>query len=96
LGARAVDPAWVAIELVVHAVSAVGVLIGRVARLNSWDAVVHPRNTVWTSLATLSHPRSLLVVALFAFVLFVACRLLSLVLAVATHVGPSWARSSRR
>jgi uncharacterized membrane protein len=96
LGARSLDPAWVAIEIVIHGVSAVGVLIGRVARLNSWDAVVHPRNTLWTSLATLSHPRSLLVVVLFAFVLFVACRVLSLVLAVASHAGPAWARSPRR
>jgi uncharacterized membrane protein len=96
LGARSFDPAWVAIEIVIHGISAVGVLIGRVARLNSWDAVVRPRTTVWTSLATLSQPRSLLVVVVFASVLFVACRLLSLCLTVLSPLGGPWARLPRR
>jgi uncharacterized membrane protein len=83
LGARSLDPGWVAMEIAIHLVSAVGVLIGRVARLNSWDAVVHPRSTVWTSLATLSRPSSLLVVVAFATLLFVGCRVLSVCLLVA-------------
>ena len=86
LGARSLDPAWVAMELGIHLVSAVGVLIGRVARLNSWDAVVRPRTTVWHSLATLSRPSSVLVVVAFAAVLFVGCRLLSLLLHLARSV----------
>jgi uncharacterized membrane protein len=86
LGARSFDPGWVAMEIAIHLVSAVGVLIGRVARLNSWDAVVRPRTTVWTSLSTLSRPSSLVVVVAFAVVLFVGCRLLSLLLHLARSV----------
>ena len=90
LGARSADPGWVAMEMAIHLVSAIGVLIGRVARLNSWDAVVRPRTTVWTSLATLSRPSALLAVVLFAGLLFVGCRLLS----VALHLG--WGRRAVR
>jgi uncharacterized membrane protein len=86
LGARSADPGWVAMEIAIHVVSAVGVLIGRVARLNSWDAVVRPRTTVWTSLSTLSRPTALLAVATFAALLFVGCRVLSLTLPLARSV----------
>ena len=42
------------IELPVHAVCAVGVVLGRVARLNSWDTVQNPRWTVEEVFNTLS------------------------------------------
>jgi uncharacterized membrane protein len=77
LGARSLDPAWVALEMGIHLTAGVGVFLGRVARLNSWDALVHPRNTVWTSLSMLSRPGSVLGIVVFAGLLFVVCRLLS-------------------
>ena len=40
------DAPRVLIELPVHAVCAVGVVLGRVARLNSWDTVQNPRWTI--------------------------------------------------
>jgi uncharacterized membrane protein len=89
LGARSLDPGWVAMEMAIHLVVAVGVLIGRVARLNSWDAVVRPRTTVWTSLSTVSRPSALLVIVAFAVTLFVACRALSVGLVLARGVRGS-------
>jgi uncharacterized membrane protein len=77
LGARAFDPGWVALEVGIDLAAAVGVLIGRVARLNSWDALLRPRATAWTSLSTLSRPPALLAVVAFTGLLFVGCRLLS-------------------
>lgn len=43
-----------AIELGLHLVSAVGIVLGRIARLNSWDTVTTPVGTVERSLTTLS------------------------------------------
>ena len=43
-----------AVELGLHAVCAVGVLLGRVTRLNSWDTFTEPHATVQRALATLS------------------------------------------
>lgn len=41
-------------EAGIHLLSAVGVLLGRVARLNSWDPVVEPTGTISRALATLT------------------------------------------
>ena len=41
-------------EMSLHALMAVGVLLGRIARLNSWDAVVEPTGTVERALDTLT------------------------------------------
>ena len=95
LGARPLDPGWVAAEIVVHAVSAAGVLVGRLSRLNSWDAVVRPHHTAWTSLSTLSQPRSLVIAVAFASVLFVACRLMSVGAAIVSRWVPPWLRLAR-
>jgi uncharacterized membrane protein len=43
-----------AIEVGVHAVCAVGVVLGRVARLNSWEPVVEPHTTFERIVVTLS------------------------------------------
>ena len=43
-----------AVELVVHAVCTVGVLLGRITRLNSWDTVADPRSTVERAFETLT------------------------------------------
>lgn len=48
------DTPRILIELPVHAVCAVGVVLGRVARLNSWDTVRNPRWTVEEVFNTLS------------------------------------------
>lgn len=52
-----------AVELALHGLCAVGVLLGRVARLNSWEAVTQPEATVARALDTLSWPGSPVVVA---------------------------------
>ena len=43
-----------AVEIAVHAVCAVGVVLGRVARLNSWEPVAEPHNTLERVVLTLS------------------------------------------
>jgi uncharacterized membrane protein len=47
--------AWVwPTEIGLHALCALGVLLGRVARLNSWDTFTQPEGTLERALATLS------------------------------------------
>lgn len=43
-----------AAEAAIHLLSAVGVLLGRVAGLNSWDPVIEPTGTIQRALATLT------------------------------------------
>jgi uncharacterized membrane protein len=43
-----------AAELAVHALCAVGILLGRVARLNSWEPVTEPHATAWRIVDTLT------------------------------------------
>jgi uncharacterized membrane protein len=43
-----------AVELGLHALCAVGVLLGRVSRLNSWDTITQPESTMARALDTLS------------------------------------------
>jgi uncharacterized membrane protein len=42
------------VEIGLHALCALGVLLGRVARLNSWDTVTEPQSTVGRALDTLT------------------------------------------
>ena len=42
------------IEIPVHAVCSVGIVLGRIARLNSWDTITRPETTVERIFATLS------------------------------------------
>jgi uncharacterized membrane protein len=56
---------WVpATELGLHALCAVGVLLGRVARLNSWDTFTRPEGTAEQALRTLSWSGTPLALAL--------------------------------
>ncbi len=52
------------IELAVHAVVSVGVVLGRIARLNSWDAVTRPVDTIGTVGSTLTWDKSPVALAL--------------------------------
>lgn len=56
------------IELLVHALSALGVLIGRFPHINSWTVLTHPATAVSSVTPTLLHPAApvVLVVLLFA------------------------------
>jgi uncharacterized membrane protein len=61
---------WVrAVELVLHALCAVGVLLGRVTRLNTWDVFTEPDGAVERALQTLSWRGSpFVVVGLFVVI----------------------------
>ena len=48
------DVARWAVELPVHALVSLGIVLGRIARLNSWDTITHPRGTAESVFATLS------------------------------------------
>jgi uncharacterized membrane protein len=50
-------------EVAIHALCAVGVYLGRVGRLNSWDIVVRP-DLLLDSLADLASPRAIALIAL--------------------------------
>ena len=57
------------VELALHGLCAVGVLLGRVARLNSWETVTRPEATVARALDTLSWRASpVVLVALFVVI----------------------------
>ena len=42
------------VELPIHALCALGIVLGRIARLNSWDTIVQPTSTVESVFATLA------------------------------------------
>jgi len=52
------------IELAVHLLVSVGIVLGRVARLNSWDAVTQPLSTAGTVGSTLTWDKAPVAVAL--------------------------------
>lgn len=57
------------VQFGLHAVSAVGVLIGRVPHINSWSVITHPRLAVSLSAHTLTNPAApLVVVVLFGVI----------------------------
>lgn len=57
------------VEVGLHALCALGVLLGRVARLNSWDTVTEPDSTVTRALDTLTWRGSpIALVALFVVI----------------------------
>jgi uncharacterized membrane protein len=67
LAARGVSPGRVlAIDLSLHALCAVGIVLGRVFRFNSWDLLTDPRGLV--GVLTMPQPRTIVVLV----VLFVA------------------------
>lgn len=58
-----------AVEVGLHALCAIGVLLGRVARLNSWETVTEPDSTVTRALDTLTWRGSpIVLVALFVVI----------------------------
>jgi len=77
------------VELALHGLCAVGVLLGRVARLNSWETVTRPEATVARALDTLSWRASPVVLV----ALFVVIWLGHAVTRSLATAGVAWARS---
>ncbi|HWJ62843.1 MAG TPA: DUF1361 domain-containing protein [Acidimicrobiales bacterium] len=50
---RPATPRW-AVDLPVHALCSLGIVLGRIARLNSWDTITGPVGTIETVFATLT------------------------------------------
>jgi uncharacterized membrane protein len=61
---------WVAVEIALHAMCAIGVYLGRFVRLNSWDVIAAP-GTVTATLDSLGR-RFPVAVIVFTFLLFAA------------------------
>ena len=59
-------------ELLIHALSAVGIYLGRFIRLNSWDLVVDPSNVFLVTFNTLTDKRPVLVIVVTFAILTVA------------------------
>jgi uncharacterized membrane protein len=84
-----------ATELALHGLCAVGVLLGRVARLNSWDTIVEPDSTVARALDTLTWRGSPIVLLVLFAVIWLghaATRVLTSAAAawVGGHVSPDF------
>jgi uncharacterized membrane protein len=58
-------------ELIVHALCAIGVYLGRFIRFNSWDLVTDPGNVLLTTLDTLTAKRPVFVIGVIFIVLTV-------------------------
>jgi uncharacterized membrane protein len=78
-------------ELALHLLSAVGVYLGRVVRLNSWDAFTDPVQVLTEALDVLEERRTLVFIAAFAVVLWV---LYEAVRFVTVAVFEKWQRRS--
>jgi len=77
------------LELVLHALSAVGIYLGRFLRFNSWDIVTQPGGLV-TSLDALIAREPLVVMAATFVILLVLYRLVKIVtLALMTYLQPA-------
>ncbi len=74
------------VQLGLHAVCAVGVLLGRVARLNSWETLTEPNGTIERALGTLSWRGAPVVLV----VLFVVIWLGHAVTCVLTAAASAW------
>jgi uncharacterized membrane protein len=89
--ARSVRPGvarWM-VELPVHAICALGIVLGRIARLNTWDTITEPVGTAETVFATLTWRG-----APAAFVaIFIAIWLAFTVVRVLVVAAGSWGRS---
>ncbi|MCU1351332.1 MAG: hypothetical protein JWM05_541 [Acidimicrobiales bacterium] len=69
---------WVRpVEVIAHVAAAVGVLLGRVIRLNSWTPITHPRSSMRSSASLLTDPYAQVAVVLLAGGIAVAYSLLS-------------------
>lgn len=74
------------IELPVHALCSLGIVLGRIARLNSWDTITRPAGTVETVFATLTWRG-----APFAFLaVFIAVWCSYTVLRALVHATGTW------
>ena len=74
------------IELAVHLVASVGIVLGRVARLNSWDALISPIDTAGTVGTTLTWDKAPVAVA----VTFVAVWAVHTVLRILYRAAAPW------
>lgn len=71
-------PRWV-VEISVHLVSAMGIVLGRIGRLNSWDTLTQPATTLertFTTLALADAPLALVTVFLAVTVVHLVVRTL--------------------
>ncbi|MCU1454397.1 MAG: hypothetical protein JWN46_2543 [Acidimicrobiales bacterium] len=65
------------VEVLVHLAAAVGVLLGRVVRLNSWTPIAHPRWSALRTAALLSEPSALALVVVLAIAFALAHHLIT-------------------
>lgn len=91
---RATVPRW-AVELPVHAICALGIVLGRITRLNSWDTATHPRWTAERVLETLTWrgaPFAFASIFLATLLTYTVVRLM--VVAIARTVGRAQRRAT--
>lgn len=80
-----------AIELPVHALCSLGIVLGRIARLNSWDTITEPVGTIESVFATLTWrgvPAAFLAIFVAVWASFTVLRTL---VRAAAHWGSGWA-----
>jgi uncharacterized membrane protein len=80
-----------AIELGVHLLAAVGVVLGRFARLNSWEPVTEPHGTLERIVLTLSARWAVVAVVLMFVVVWVAH---AMTRAVVEAAAAAWSRAA--
>lgn len=79
------------IELPVHALCSLGIVLGRISRLNSWDTITHPRGTAETVFTTLTWRGAPFAFAAIFVAVFVAYTVTRALLVALITWGGRWA-----
>ena len=84
------DTARWAVELPVHALCSLGIVLGRISRLNSWDTITHPRGTVETVFTTLTWRGAPFAFAAIFVAVFAAYTVMRALLVALLRWGGRW------
>ena len=80
------------VELPVHALCSLGIVLGRITRLNSWDTITQPRGTLESIFATLTWRGAPFAFAAVFIAVFASYTVFRALLVAGASWGGGWAR----